>query len=207
MLSAYQVRRLATKPIRTVTSPAVPFEPVSIEEVRRQCNLAGNTAHDAAWNRLMAASRETVERDAGIVCATGTYTFRITDFGNGDWLELPSNIRPISAVGSIAYVDSLGATTTWSGSEYSLDLYTVTPSVKLGYGYSWPVPRGDINEITVTVTAGYASQALVPAQAKQACLLLISHWFENRGIVGQVGPEIAMSYASLIACLKVPEYA
>ena len=203
MLTCYP----SSKPIRTATTPAVGFEPVSIDEARYQCNLGGNTAHDPILLNLIQASRETVERDAGIVCATGTYTFKRTDFPyDEDWFELPS-IRPITAVGSITYVATDGTTTTWSSSNYALDLYTVCPIVKLAYSQVWPVVRGDINGIAISVTAGYTSAALVPAQVKQACLLLISHWFENRGIVGQVGPEIAMAYNSLIESLERKSYA
>lgn len=200
---------LATYPSTKWVRSAVPtFEPVTMDEVRRQCNLGTNTAHDLDLFDLIKTARETVERDAGIVCCTGTYVTKRNDFpANADWFELPS-IRPITAISSITYPDTAGTTQTWSASYYSLDTYTVCPIVKLVYNETWPVNRSDVNGITITVTAGYATQATVPAQAKHACKLLISHWFENRGIVtvGTIAPDISMAYESLIDGLKWNNY-
>lgn len=208
-LSGYY-RHLTTpspKPIRTVTTPAVGFEPVSIEQVRYQCNLGDNSAFDDGLLLLIQAARETVERDTGIACATGTYTYRKTIFPCDDWFELYS-LRPITALGSITYVDTSGTTQTWSSAEYTFDNYSVCPLVRLNYGYVWPIIRGDINGITISVTAGYTSQALVPAQIKQACLLLVSHWFENRGavITGTISKDIEFAYTTLIDSLERKHY-
>lgn len=195
-----------TVPVRT-TAPTLPQEPVSLEEAQRQCSLVGDS-HAPYLRDLISAARETVEKDASVVCYTGEYKFKKTVWKEqsswGDWFEL--NLRPITAITSITYVATDGDTDTWSSAEYSLDTYSITPIVKLGYGYSWPTLRGDINGITVTVTAGYASVPVIPQRIKQACLLLINHWFENRGIVGQVGPEIEMTYDALINSIKRHTY-
>src|SRR4051812_34546470 len=100
-MDSYRRSVPSPKPVRVVTSPAVTFEPVTIDEARWQCNLGENTAHDSPLTRLIQTARETVERDAGIVCCTGSYVCKRTDFSCEDWFELPSSIRPITAIGSI----------------------------------------------------------------------------------------------------------
>lgn len=197
-----------TIPVRT-TAPTFVQEPVTLDEAKRQCDIAdGNNGFDAAIRDWIVLARELVEKDASIACFTGEYKFKKTLWREqsnwGDWFEL--NLKPITAIGSITYVATDGDTDTWSSSEYSLDTFTIAPIVKLSYGESWPTLRGDINGITVTVTAGYASVAVIPQRIKHACKLLIRHWFDNPGIVGQVGPEIELTYDALINSIKRHTY-
>lgn len=169
------------QPISRPTRSAVPtFEPITLAEAKKQVEVAeSNDSHDQQLLSLIAHARETVEHDTGIVCCTGTFTHRITDWPDSDWFTLPDT-RPVTAITSITYVDSAGATQTFSSGDYSLDTNAVKPFVKLGYGETWPSLRGDINGITVTYVAGYASQKDVPQRVKEACLLLVSREFENR---------------------------
>lgn len=179
---------------------AVPtFEPVTLEEARKQCDL-NVTHHDAELQRLIVAAREQVENDTGIIACTGTYTYRMTEWPCENLFTIP-DARPITAVGSITYVDATGATATFSSSNYSLDTNGVKQFIKLAYGASWPTLRGDLNGITVTFTAGYATQALVPLSYKQAVLLLIAMNFENRTGVGDW-----MGYERQIAMLNRSSY-
>jgi uncharacterized phiE125 gp8 family phage protein len=168
-------------PISRPTRSAVPtFEPVTVAEAKKQCELAdGVTHHDEHLSQLIKLARETVEHDTGIVACTGTFVYRMTDWPCADWFTLP-DVRPISSVTSIVYVDSAGASSTFSSGDYTLDTNAVKPFVKLNYGDSWPTLRGDINGITVTFVAGYANASLVPQLFKQACLLVIAREFAMR---------------------------
>lgn len=195
---------LINQPVRS----AVPtFEPVTLDEARKQLSLGDNTAHDELILRLIQAARETIELDTGIVAATGTYTAKLTEWPDDNYLEI-RGIRPLTSITSIVYVATDGTSTTWSSANYSLDTYPVVPIVKLAYGSLWPTLRGDDNGITITMVAGYASQATIPAVFKQALLLLVSHWFENRGVVsiGTISPELGQTYEWLIGKLGRSTY-
>lgn len=200
-----------SEPICSVTQwvrSAVPtFEPVSLAEARAQCNLGDNSGFDSILLDLIATARETVEIDTGIVAATGTYTQKLTEWPSGGKLEL-RGIRPVSSITSLVYIATDGTSTTWSSSNYTLDASAVVPAVNLAWNVAWPALRGDTNGITVTLVAGYATAAAVPAMFKRACLLLISHWFENRGIVtiGTIAPELSMAYESLVSKLGRATY-
>lgn len=196
-----------SRPIRT-TEPTAAQEPITLDEAKKQCEIAAEVDyHDDYLRRLITAAREQVENDTGLVCYTGSFTWKQTQFPCGEVWELP-DVRPVTAITSITYVDTAGATQTWGSGNYTLHTGAVTQFIGLAYGASWPTVRGDLNGITVTLVAGYASAAAVPQRVKQACLYLVNHWFVSRDTVsiGTISPDIAMTYDSLIAGLRRASY-
>lgn len=172
---------LTCHPTSRPARSAVPtFEPVTLQEAKKQVELPDAiTHHDSHLLSLIVLAREAVEQETGIVACTGTFTYRFTEFPRDDFFTFP-DVRPLTAVSSITYIDTGGSTATWSSSYYSLDTNGVRPFVKLAYGSSWPTIRGDVNGITVTFVAGYASAATIPQLFKQACLLRIARDFAER---------------------------
>lgn len=145
---------------------------MTLGEAKKQCEVAdGIEYHNEHLGRLIKTAREIVEDDTGLVLATGTFTYKLTEWPARDYIELP--IRPVTSITSIAYLDSAGVSQTWTASNYSLETSTVTPVIRLAYGQSWPTTRGDINGITITLVAGYATALTVPQIAKQAVLLIV----------------------------------
>jgi uncharacterized phiE125 gp8 family phage protein len=196
----------SVKPNRT-TAPTFVQEPVTVDEAKQQCRVAeSNHADDSFFRRLIVQAREQLERDATIACYTGTFTFKKTcwtEFAGREWFEL--NLRPVTAVTSITYVATDGDTDTWSSTEYTFDgTYGVVPTIRLNYGYVWPTLRGDINGITITTTAGYASVAAMPERIKQAVLLHVHyHWLLSAGITE---PRIWETYQMLADDLARQNY-
>ncbi len=193
-----------SKPART----AVPsFEPLTPQEAARQLGIAESVEHFTLdVIDLVTVAREQVERDAMLVVATGAHTVKRTDWGHGDYFELPSSLRPCTAVTAITYVAGDGTVTTWSTSQYALDTYTITPTVKLAYGYSWPTIRGDINGITITATAGYAA-ASVPKRIKQAVILKLQELWHTRQGMQKEADLAAKAYDSVVSQLRHEVYA
>lgn len=191
-----------TKPVRS----AVPtFEPVTLDQAKAQCDLAlGIGDHNEPIAALIQAAREQVERDAMLVCCTGSFTWKMTDFGYGEYFELPSTLRPVSAISSIVYTANDGTSTTFTASQYALDTAAIRPLVRLTYGNIWPTVRGDINGITVTAVAGYASQLLVPANVKQAVLARIAYLWRASTDEAQ---RYLTCYENLIRDLRPEVYA
>ena len=159
-----------TRPIRSADPT---FEPISIAEAKKQVGVAeGVSYHNEHLTALIKTSREQVEHDTGIVLATGTFTWKFTDWPCGDWFEIPS-LRPVTSITTIVYTASDGTSTTWSSSNYTLETSTVTPIVRLTYGNYWPTARGDINGVTVTMVAGYSSALTIPASLKDLVKLQV----------------------------------
>lgn len=173
------------RPIRAV-APTLDQEPISTAEARKQLEISDDISfHDDQLNRLIVLSREQVEQDTRVVCYTGSFTWKISQWpayrqfqthqrwslqGYADWIELP-DIWPITAVSSITYIATDGTTTTWDSSAYQFESSSVHQLVRLTFGQYWPIVRGDINGITFTLSAGYGSVALVPQRIKWACLM------------------------------------
>lgn len=161
-----------TRPVRT-TEPTILQEPISLAEAKKQCGIGdGIDYHDDHLRRLITTAREQVEQDTGLVCYTGSFTWKQTYFASGDWWELP-DIRPVTSITSIAYLDGDGTSQTFSAANYALHTSGVNQYIALAYGQTWPTLRGDPDGITVTLVAGYATVLAVPQRVKQAVLLAL----------------------------------
>ena len=193
---------------RHVRSSSVGFEPITLDEARAQCLIADDmTVHDWRLTGFIQDAREQVEKDAMLAIATGTYSYKITQFPASDYLEL-HDLSPITSITSITYVAPDGDTDTWTSSEYSLDTHSVCPIVRLGYNYSWPTIRGDINGITITVVAGYATRNVVTERIRQAVKLWVSYlWWLGPGEQFERAEDCQKAYDRKIASLRREVYA
>jgi len=203
----YELLNPISDVIRT-TEPTFEQEPLSLAEAKMQCGVAIDVDyHDPLLRQIISAARQQVENDTGIVCYTGSHTWKFTDWPCDSYLEIPGK-RPVTSITSITYVDTDGNTQTWGSSNYVLDTAGVKPFIRLAYATDWPSIRGDINGITVTLIAGYATVAAVPQRIKQACLLLVNHWFANRDTVsvGTISPDISLTYDALVGGLSRRSY-
>lgn len=87
---------------------------------------------------------------------------------------------PLIQVDSIQYTDTDGVLQTLAPSQYQVDIKNEPGRIVPAYGESWPSTRGILDAITVTYIAGYGTADDVPAEIKQAVLLIIGHLYENR---------------------------
>ncbi len=93
---------------------------------------------------------------------------------------------PLQSVSSITWLDTAGNLSTVPSSTYLVDTISEPGRVALAYGQTWPSTSAQGNAIspvagvTVTYVAGYSSSTLVPASIKQAILLVLGAWYENR---------------------------
>lgn len=119
-------------------------------------------------------------------------------------IELP--FTPVSAVGSIAYVDQNGDTQTWSASYYQTSLpagpQASVARIQPAYGQSYPSTRDQLDAVTIRFTCGYGAAEDIPAAIKAAMLLLVGHWYANREAVvasaGTVPSELARGVDALL---------
>lgn len=196
-----------TKPIRT-TQPTIDQEPVSLEEAKRQCGIADSISfNNDELRRLISTAREYVETDTGLICYTGTFTWKVSEWPCENWLEIRA-LRPVSSITSITYVDGSGATQTWSASNYVLETSTVVPLVRLAYAAVWPGDyRGDVNGITLTLVAGHATVLAIPNRIKQAVLLLVNQLFISKNDdAANAAQGLGTTYESLVNSLRRPTY-
>ncbi|NLW92375.1 MAG: hypothetical protein GXY34_12350 [Syntrophomonadaceae bacterium] len=141
--------------------------------------FAGETAEDALLSALTTAAREWCQDYQNRAYITQTWELTLDAWPSDSFIELP--LPPLQKVNSVIYKDTAGTSTTWDDDNYIFQTDTVKGRVVLAYGCSWPTeqlyPAGGI---IVNFDCGYGDAADVPQTTRQAMLLLISTWYENR---------------------------
>jgi uncharacterized phiE125 gp8 family phage protein len=175
---------------------AATWEPVSLREIKTQVQLAPEyTAHDVELQQLVTGAREQYERDTSQVLASSSWQIRFDDWPV-EYFEIDA--RPITAIERIRYYDTTGTLQTVASSVYELDAAYPVARIRLGDNQQWPTARGHEGDILIDYTAGYASQAAVPASIKHAVMLLAATWFEQRTAVGSAMQELPLSYTAMV---------
>lgn len=199
--------------IKLITPPT--DEPFTIAEAKAHLRAPAGTDEDDLIGALIAAARTRVEED--IQRALITQTWELTR----DWFDAPSVIAsstttqpaataialpysPVNALKFISYVDSNGATQylhdelgspTLTGNVV-LDTHSIPARVAPIAGGSWPATATRINAVTIRYEAGYGANGdAVPAPIRQAILMLLGHWYENREAIniGNISSELPLA--------------
>lgn len=157
--------------IRITVAPTV--EPVTLAEAK--LHLRVDVADDDALiTRLISAAREQCEQELDRAVAPQTVQLLLDAFPAGAIL-LPKG--PVTAITSVQYVDTAGATQTIGSSNYALDDAQVDAWLLPAYGYDWPATRDEANAVRVTYTAGWAT---CPAAVRQWILLAVGTMYASR---------------------------
>ena len=193
-----------TRPIR-VTEPTFVQEPIGLSEARRQVGLGdGVTYHDGDLTSDISIARDQVEHDTGVICYTGSFTWKLTDFPDKDFIEI-FGVRPVTSITSITYVATDGDTDTFIATDYSLKTGSLVPMIALDYDATWPTTRGDQEGITITLVAGYASIPVIPAKVKQAVRLKQHELWQVR--MGEDASKTVMAYERMVNLIRREDYA
>lgn len=192
-------------PERTVAPTS---EPVSLRQLKSQLRLAATyTAHDQQLDHLLQAAREQFEHDTSRVCLTSTWQMTADNWWEvDDGFRIP--IQPVASVSSVTYLDTAGASQTWSSSNYTLDTKRAQPRIWYAYNVTAPSLYSVPSAVTVTFVAGHSSVDNVPARWKQAILMLAAYWFENATpvVTGVTATELPLSYSRIVAGLERSSY-
>lgn len=157
-------------------------EPVTLFEARDHLKLdttGGTHPDDALVQAYIEAAREHVENRTGRTLVT---TAR-TEYFDGWQDEFILMWTPMLAITALKYVAAdTGILTMLDSAIYRADLASLRARVTLAYGRVWPDVLPVSNAIQFTYSTGPA--AAVTGALKQAVLLLVAHWYENRVPVG-----------------------
>lgn len=182
----------------TVT-PAAPIDGdavIPLVAAREFLRVDGND-EDATIAALRDAALVAIERHCAVSLTSRQWV--ATFDGLHGSLRFP--VSPVTAVASIAYLDTVGVlqplgTTLWRRAGDVL---------LCAAGQSWPaVPWGE-GAVTVTFTAGF-TDADRPAPLVQAARMLLTHYYTNRTAVvtGTIATALPLAVESLCAMYRVP---
>lgn len=177
-------------------------EPVSLEEAKLSLRVDGD-GDDELIEFYISAARSYIERVSrpAMVMMTQTCVYVADAFPDGDTLELRP--YPLQSVTSVVYTDAAGGSHTISPSDYLVDTVSQPGRIRLKATASWPgVTLAVMNGFAVTFVAGYGGVgSSVPLELRQAILLLVAHWYENREPVlttGAIPKQLDFTVKALI---------
>lgn len=110
-----------------------------------------------------------------IALGAGTHTVSVPHvLGGGDRLELP--FSPIQSVTSVVTYDRANSSSTFSATNYIVDLQT--GRIVLNEGETWPTDLRATNAVEVTYVAGYGSGS-IPAPILEAIREYVTQMYEG----------------------------
>lgn len=155
-------------------------EPVSLSEAKDQCSVDDTvTDFDPWFNLRIVAARRYVQKVVGFALRPTTWEMTFDRYPLERWIPLA--YAPVTTIAGLYSTDITGVETTVSTATYYADTNSVPGRLLLVPGQVWPTGTRNEQGGRVRWTSGYASQELVPEQWRHAILMLIDHWFENRG--------------------------
>lgn len=188
-----------------VTSPSA--DPISLIEAKAHCRVEIDD-DDGLLAGYILAARQHLEMETRRSFLTQTWDLTIDDEWpvhrkagvNRSRIVIPRS--PLQSVTSVTYVDLSGNTQTLATSQYRVakadtDEWFLEPA----YDVVWPSVRRVSAAVTVRFIAGYGSNpGDMPEPIRQAMLLLVGHWYENREAVnvGNIVNEMPLAVDSLV---------
>ncbi len=165
--------------LQLVTPPAE--APVSVTEAKSHIRLAlGITADDTDVGRYIDAATGLLEGFANRAFVNRTLDLVFDEEPEGGVIELPT--APIASVTGVYLTPDEGEEVTVDAAVYRSSL--TSGRVALRRGAVWPVVGSSLAEMDawrVRFVAGYGGADDVPEPIRQAILLQVAEWYENRG--------------------------
>ncbi len=169
-------------------------EPLSLAEAKALLRV-DNGDDDAVITAMIAAARGHVEALTRRALMVQTWRLvRDAWPANG---RIGLRIGPLSAVIAARVYDALGVA-------HAIDVQSFVVDVAAGViaspAWALPAPGRAIAGIELDVQLGYGPLASdVPEPLRQALRMILSHWYDNRGVVASGATLLPAGVASLVA--------
>lgn len=183
------------------TPPLV--EPVSLVDAKLHLKV-DTDADDTLISNLIVTARQHIETMTQSVLINQTWRIYFDRWSPDNQMLLP--VRPITSVILLKTFSDQDVPSTIDPSHYYADLVSSSPKLILRSSRTWAKPQRVANGIEIEVIAGFGSSASdVPHPLKQAVLILLAHWYENRQIecAGLPAKDLGSALQSLLRPYKV----
>lgn len=189
--------------IRRTVAPAT--TPISLPEVKDHLRVTSND-EDAYLSGLIASAVAHVDGEGELGRAMITQTW-------AQWVnQSPGHVRlrmgPFQSLVSVEYFDAAGTLQTATLSDFETWLAGDFVVCKPKEGFEWPTADDRPDAIKITYRAGFGDNgASVPAGIRHALLILVEHWYANRGVVTSDSVNtLPLAFDALIANERVGWY-
>ncbi len=158
-------------------------EPLTLDEVKTHLRIElDNNEDDFSLYGSLLAATESVENFLNRKVVTQTLDFYVDRFPAKEFITLPGG--RLASITSLKYTDSDDSETTWTASNYFASVTSEPGRLNLAYGIPWPsVTLKPRDAIVVRYVVGYGTGDQAPASIRQAVLLTIGHFWQNRSAV------------------------
>lgn len=175
-----------------VTAPA--SEPVTLEAGKAHLRVDISDDDDLI-EALITAAREYTEEALSRALFTQTWDLYLDGFPTSETLVVPK--PPLQSVTSVTVTNEDGESSVVDASRYVVSTSSTPGRIVLKAGESWTSESlQEADGVKVRFVAGWSAVADIPQAIKQAMLLLVGHWYENREDV-VVGAGMAMAHLPL----------
>jgi uncharacterized phiE125 gp8 family phage protein len=175
------------------------LEPVTLAEAKAHLRVDSD-AEDVLIQSLVITSRLHIEAALGLALISQGWRWSLDAWPRDGVLCFP--IRPVQAVAEVRVLDPEGTPAVVPTAHFVLD-GRGDPARLVRAGSSLlPTPGRTVAGIEIDFSAGFGPAAAdVPAQIRQALLLLVAHWFENREPValGDSPVPVPLAVSELLA--------
>ena len=168
-------------------------EPVSLADAKAWLRIETGD-EDALVTALIPAARTIVEAATRRLLVTQTWRLSFDAWPSA--LAIP--LAPVASVAAMRVYDTAGVSQAIDPTTYRL--FDTPDRAQVVFSLPPPAPGRAAAGIEIDVVAGYGASSDVPQALRQAMLMLIARWFENRGDAVEAGKgELPASAAALIA--------
>ncbi len=176
----------------------VPDAGLPVAEFRDHLQLGSGFADDGLQDAVLIAqlraAMAAVEGETGKVLLTKTFQYVVTAWREPNKQVLP--VAPVRAVQTFAITDLNDVATAIDQAAFRLRGDDHCPSV---ISTSWALPTIPVGGTAEFVfDAGFANWASVPADLRQAVLMLAAHFYENRSATVDRAVALPLSVATLL---------
>lgn len=163
---------------------------VDLQAVKSDLRLDGDEFDETLRSHILTATEE-LESDCRRQLLETDFTLYLDKFptaGCGDERAIRDiliEVCPVVSIDEIRYLDAAGVQQVLSTSHYRTDLISEPARVSPAYGLAWPVSQHVSHAVEIDFTAGFATAADIPEQAKCAIRARVRELFEGCGMAGE----------------------
>ncbi len=170
--------------LEELTSPSVAKLPIREfgAHLKLGSGFADDGSEDAVLEVCLRAAMAAIEARIGKVLLSRKFGWRLTRWIESRAQGLP--VAPVSAINDVTLFDAGGTGTVVDGAAYRLVPDAVRPKLVATGAVLPAIPRD--GSVGIGFEAGFGTWAKVPADLRQAMLLLAASYYENRDGEGRV---------------------
>jgi uncharacterized phiE125 gp8 family phage protein len=182
-----------------VVTPASTY-PVSLTEAKSHLKVDTNADDTLITNLIIAATQVSEEYTNRFFIDTVVNQTSTSFNGLNELFK-----SKVSSVAHVKYYDSDNTQQTWASSNYVVNNEFEPCQINLVVDGTLPSIAQRVDAVECRYTVGYGTASDVPDVIKQAILLTLGNWYENRMsvITGRTTTEMPMSAKFLLNTYKV----